>query len=146
MALIALVVCIFVLPTIPKGAIEEFPTLNAGLVYLFVGGLYLAVIPFLIALYQSWKLLNKIDNDTAFSQPSVDALKTIKYCGIGVSICFAAAIPCLFQIAELDDAPGLGGVALAFACAPLVISTFAAVLQKLLQNAINIKSENDLTV
>jgi hypothetical protein len=146
MALIALAICIFALPSIPKDAILEFPTLHTGLLYIFVGGLYLAVIPFLIALYQSWKLLNHIDKDTAFSQTSVNALKTIKYCGIGVSLCFAATIPLLFQIAELDDAPGLGGVALAFACAPLVISTFAAVLQKLLQNAINIKSENDLTV
>ena len=37
-------------------------------------------------------------------------------------------------------------MALAFACIPLVIATFAAVLEKLLKNAINIKSENDLTV
>jgi hypothetical protein len=146
MALIALAICIFALPSIPKGAVEEFPRLHTGLLYIFVGGLYLAAIPFLMALYQSWKLLNYIDKDTAFSQASVNALKAIKYCGIGVSIGFAAAIPCLFQIAEIDDAPGLGGMALAFACAPLVVSAFAAILQKLLQNAINIKSENDLTV
>ena len=49
-------------------------------------------------------------------------------------------------MAELDDAPGLGVIALAFVCMPLVIATFAAVLEKLLQNAIDIKSENDLTV
>jgi len=59
---------------------------------------------------------------------------------------YATGIPFLFQLAELDDAPGAGVIALAFACAPLVIATFAAVLQKVLQSAINIKSENDLTV
>jgi hypothetical protein len=35
---------------------------------------------------------------------------------------------------------------LAFVFAPIVIAVLAAVLQKLLDNAIAIKSENDLTV
>lgn len=146
MALIALAICIFALPSIPQGALREYPALESNLLYIFVGGLYWAAIPFLAALYQSWKLLNHIDKGTAFSQVSIQALEVIKYCGIGVSIGFAAAVPFLFQVAELDDAPGLGLLALAFTCAPFVVSTFAAVLEKLLQNAINIKSENDLTV
>lgn len=32
------------------------------------------------------------------------------------------------------------------ACAPIAVAVFAAILQRLLQDAINIKSENDLTV
>jgi hypothetical protein len=146
MGLIALAVCIFALPSITSGVVEEYPRINTLLLYICVGGLYLSAIPFLTALYQSLKLLGYIDKNQAFSQMSVNALKSIKYCGIAVSVCYAAGIPFLFHVAELDDAPGLGVIALAFAATPLVIATFAAVLQKLLQNAIDIKSENDLTV
>ena len=145
MGLVAAAVCIFALPSIHTGAAAEYPGVNI-LLYVFTGGLYLSAIPFFIALYQAWKLLRFIDTNQAFSQLSVSALKTIKYCGIIISICYAACIPFLFHVAQLDDAPGLGLIALVFTCAPLVISTFAAVLQKLLENAINIKSENDLTI
>ncbi len=145
MGLVAAAVCIFALPAITKGAKIEYPGPNT-LLYIFIGGLYLSAIPFFLALYQALKLLNYIDKNTAFSQASVNALKFIKYCGIAVSICYAAGVPFLFHVAELDDAPGLGLLALAFTCVPLVITTFAAVLEKLLQNAIDIKYENDLTV
>ncbi|MBU0905405.1 MAG: DUF2975 domain-containing protein, partial [Firmicutes bacterium] len=43
-------------------------------------------------------------------------------------------------------APGLGLVGMVMIFAPLVIAVFAAVLQRLLQEAIEIKSENDLMV
>lgn len=146
MGVIALAVAIFALPSMYKGVPNEFPPINKSLLYLFIGGLYFSFIPFFVALYQSIKLLSFIDQNTAFSEKSVRALKFIKYCGVAVCVSYASGIPLLFQVAELDDAPGLGAVALAFACAPLVIATFAAVLEKLLKSAINIKSENDLTV
>lgn len=145
MALIALAVAIFALPAIYQGASEEYPV-TTNFLHLFIGGLYLSVIPFFIALYQALKLLNYIDKNTAFSESSVTALRYIKYSAIANTLLYATGIPFLFQLAELDDAPGAGVIALAFACIPLVIATFAAVLEKVLQNAIDIKSENDLTV
>src|SRR3989344_7006977 len=145
MALIALAVGIFALTAIYTGIPKEYPV-TANFLYLFVAGLYLSVIPFFTALYQAFKLLSYIDKNSAFSASSVKALKYIKYSAIANSALYASSIPFLFQVAELDDAPGLGVIALAFVCMPLVIATFAAVLEKLLQNAIDIKSENDLTV
>jgi len=145
MAVVALVVCIFALPAIFNGAEVEFPRSNQ-LLYIFIVGLYVSVIPFFVALHQSLLLLNFIDKNTAFSQASVNALRVIKYCGVVVSVCYATGIPFLFYVAELDDAPGLGAIALAFTCIPLAVSVFAAVLEMLLQNAIDIKAENDLTV
>ncbi|MBX4188149.1 MAG: DUF2975 domain-containing protein [Candidatus Doudnabacteria bacterium] len=145
MGLVALAVCIFALPSITGGAAKEFPGAN-NFLYLMIGGLYFSAVPFFLALYQGLKLLSYIDKNQAFSQLSVSALKVIKYCGIVISVCYAAGIPYLFHVAELDDAPGLGLIALAFTCIPLVVATFAAVLQKLFQNALTIKSENDLTV
>ena len=109
-------------------------------------GLYIPVFPFLIALTQSWKLLNLIEGNKAFTQASVDAFKKIKYCGIAISLLFAAGMPYIFYVAEKDDAPGVVLIVLVIIGASFVIATFAGVLQKLIQNAVDIKSENDLTV
>jgi hypothetical protein len=146
MALIALAVAIFALPSIYNGVNKEFPVINVTLLQLFIGGLYVSSIPFFISLYQGLVLLSNIDNNIAFSEKSVRALKHIKYCASFIILCYALGIPFLFQVAELDDAPGLGVIALAFTCIPLVIATFAAVLEKLIQSGLDLKQENDLTV
>ena len=137
--------CIFAIPSISKGVGIEWPEL-AYLKYPILIGGYLTAIPFFFAIYQAFKLLNYIDKNMAFSASSVAALKRIKYCGIAMSVLYVAGMPILFQIADADDAPGLIVVGMFFVAAPAVIAVFAAVLQKLLQNAIDIKSENDLTV
>ena len=137
--------CIFAIPSISKGVGTEWPDL-AYLKYPILIGGYLTAISFFIALYQAFKLLTYIDKNTAFSEASVKALKYIKYCGIAMSVLYLAGMPILIQIADADDAPGAVGFGMLFAVAPLVVSVFAAVLQKLLQNAIDIKSENDLIV
>ena len=49
-------------------------------------------------------------------------------------------------MAEVDDAPGLAVVGMVPIFASLVIAVFAAVLQRLLKEAIDIKEENDLIV
>lgn len=112
---------------------------------IFVG-LYVPAIPFFIALYQALKLLGYIDQNKAFSDLSVKALKNIKYCAIIISSLFAAGMPYIFYVADRDDAPGLAAIGFVIIFASLVIGVFAAVLQKLLHSAIEIKSENDLTV
>ncbi|WP_449539654.1 DUF2975 domain-containing protein [Ferdinandcohnia sp. Marseille-Q9671] len=116
------------------------------ILYPIVTGMYLSVIPFFIALYQAYKLLSYIDKNQAFSQMSVKALKVIKYSAIAFSGLYVVILPFVFFLAELDDAPGLIIIGMVPVFAGLVIAVFAAVLQKLLQDAINIKSENDLTV
>jgi len=55
-------------------------------------------------------------------------------------------MPLVYVLAEDEDAPGLILFGTAFVFAPLVIAFFAAVLQKLLKQAIDIQSENDLTI
>ena len=146
MGLVALAVCIFALPPIARGAAIEYPIIAPVWLYLFIGGLYLSVIPFFVALLQGMKLLHYIDTNTSFSPVSLKALRIIKFSGIAISICYAAGIPYLFYVADFDDAPGLILLSVAFACVPLVVATFATVLQKLFQSALEIKSENDLTV
>src|SRR3989344_4763806 len=137
--------CIFAIPAISTGVGIEWPQLAYPKYPILIAG-YLTAIPFFFALYQAFSLLTYIDKNTAFSEVSVRALRYIKYCGIAMSTLYAASMPILFQIADADDAPGLVLFGMLFVVAPTVVAVFAAVLQKLLQSAIDIKSENDLTV
>ncbi len=118
----------------------------AHILYPIIIGMYVSVIPFYFALFQAFKLLCYIDKNKAFSQISVKALKNIKYCAITISTLYVVMMPFVFLVAEKDDAPGLIIFGMVPVFASMVIAVFAAVLQKLLKEAIDIKSENDLTV
>ena len=128
-------------PNSPYWALPELEKLQ----YPLLVGMYIAMVPFFIALYQTLKLLSYIDRNEAFSELSVKALKTIKYCAITIIIVYTIELPFLYLLTKADDAPGiLIGIVVIFAS--LVIAVFAAVLQRLLQDAIRIKAENDLIV
>jgi hypothetical protein len=109
-------------------------------------GLYATVIPFFFALYQAFRLLHNIDKNHAFSEASIKALRNIKYCAIVMSVLYWTCMPLVFVFADLDDAPGAVLIGAALASSPLIVATFVAVLQKLVQNALDMKLENDLTV
>ncbi|TCN24210.1 DUF2975 domain-containing protein [Mesobacillus foraminis] len=140
-----LALCIFLVPQVGNFAAELYPD-HAYLKYLVFIDLYGTAIPFYFALYQAFKLLSYIDKNKAFSELSVGALKKIKYCAITISGLYVIGMPLFYLIAERDDAPGFILIGMVLILASLVIAVFAAVLQRLLQEAINIKSENDLTV
>ena len=145
MAAGVLAFCIFSIPAISKGVGIEWPQI-AYLKYPILIGGYATAIPFFIALYQAFNLLTYIDKNIAFSGMSVMALRNIKYCGILMTVLYVMGMPIVAQVAEADDAPGLIILGMVITVAPTVVAVFAAVLQKLLQNAIDIKSENELTV
>ncbi len=131
--------CIFALPA---GIHSD----NTGQYKYILMGLYIPAVPFFIALYQAMKLLDYIDTNKAFSILSIGALNIIKFCALIISVLFLAGMPYIFQVADKDDAPGVVMLGLVIIGASFVIATFAAVLQKLLQNAADLQSENDLTV
>lgn len=140
-----LALCVFALPSMSQGGAEEFPEARLA-VFLIVAGLYASALPFFLALWQALKLLDSIDRNTAFSESSVTALRNIKRCAIVISAIYAAFLPLLLPIGAADDAPGLLVFGAALAFVPVTVAVFAAVLERLLRNAIEIKSENDLTV
>jgi len=140
-----LALLIFALPALYKGGSEEFPAASRALLAT-IGILYVTAVPFFVALWQTLSILRFIDQNKAFSDLSVKALRNIKYCAIVMAGLYLACVPLLIPIAEADDAPGLVVYGAALACSPIVVAVFAAVLQRLLQNAIDIKSENELTV
>ena len=137
--------CLFVVPEIANYATELYPDFSY-IKYLLIIVLYASAIPFYFALYQAFKLLIYIDKNEAFSEFSVSALKNIKNSAITISILYVVGMPLFYLMAERDDAPGFIVIGLVVIFGSTVIAVFAAVLQKLLKEAIDIKSENDLTV
>lgn len=111
------------------------------IIYTFIGS-----IPFFVALYQAIKLLGYVDSNKVFSQYSVDAVKNIKYCAIAFSGFILLGILYINLFIKGEDSAGVTALSIVITFASIVIATAAAVFQRLLQNAINIKSENDLTV
>lgn len=139
-----LALCIFLVPHMANFAAKLYPNI-APMKYLVFIVMYGAAVSFYFALYQAFNLLRYIDENTAFSELSVKALKNIKCCAITISGLYVLGLPLFHFIAKKVDPPiGLMGLIIIFAS--LVIAVFAAILQRLLQEAINIKSENDLTV
>jgi ABC-type proline/glycine betaine transport system permease subunit len=145
MGIPVLALAIFLVPQIGNFAAELYPEM-AFIKYFVYLDLYAAAIPYYFALYQAFRLLNFIDRNEAFSELSVNALKNIKFSAITLSGVYVLGLPLFYLVAERDDAPGIILIGLVIAFASFVIAVFAAVLQRLLKEAIDIKSENDLIV
>jgi Protein of unknown function (DUF2975) len=110
------------------------------LAYAYVGSL-----PFFFGLYQAFKLLGCVGQGQAFSPGAIKALRHIKYCALAV-IGFIVGGEAYIILGVSDDRAGgiAMGVFTSFAC--LVTATAAAVLERVLQSAVELKSEHDLTV
>jgi hypothetical protein len=113
----------------------------------FLACAYVASLTFFISLYQAFKLLGYMGQNKIFSQEAVRALRIIKYCAtIFVGFVVAAeAYLFVFQRGK-DDIAGGVFMGLLMIAAFGVIATAAAVFERTLQNAVDIKSEYDLTV
>lgn len=140
-----LALCIFGLPWIARDAAESSAKM-ACVLYGILIVMYVSAIPFFLALYQGFKLLCYIDMNKAFSELSVKALRNIKNCANAISILYVLSMPLFYIVGEVDDAPGVILIGMIFVFVPMVIAVFAAVLQKLLKNAIDIKNDNELTI
>jgi hypothetical protein len=111
----------------------------------FLAYAYIASIPFFVALYQAFKLLGYAEQNKVFSQAAVKALRTIKYCAISI-IGFVAIGEIFIMLSESDDPQGGFFMGILITFGSIVIATAAAMFERILQNAVDIKSENDLTV
>jgi hypothetical protein len=101
-----------------------------------------------VALYQAFTLLGYIGQNKVFSQAAVNALRIIKYCAISLVAFIVGAEAYLFIVQRRVEEDIAGGVmmGLLMIFVSVVIATAAAVFERTLQNAVDIKSENDLTV
>lgn len=111
----------------------------------FLAYVYLASIPFFVAIFQAIRVLNHVRQNTTFSPTAVQAVRTIKYCTL-LMIGFVAFSFVFMMFGEQEDRPQ-GIMMRVFVAVPsIVVATAAAIFERLLQNAVELKSENDLTV
>lgn len=111
------------------------------LAYAYVGSL-----PFFFGLYQAFKLLGYVGQGQAFSPAAVKALRRIKYCALAViGFIVGGEAYIILGVVSDDKAGGIAmGISMSFAC--VVTATAAVVLERVLQSAVDLKSDNDLTV
>ena len=108
---------------------------------------YASSIAFFVALYKAFKLLGYIGQNKVFSSNSVEALKSIKYCAIVLSVLIVAAgLYIRISHNKEDDPAGFLAICIVTTFVSIVVATAAAIFEKILQNAIDMKSENDLTI
>jgi hypothetical protein len=108
---------------------------------------YAASIAFFVALYKAFRLLGYIGQNKVFSPEAVGSLRSIKYCAIVLSALIAvAAIYVRIFHSDDDDPAGFIAISIVTIFASVVVATAAAIFQRILQSAMDMKSENDLTI
>jgi len=120
--------------------------LNLFSIYLdpFILYGYSASIAFFIALYKAFKLLGYIGQNKVFSLNSVKTLRSIKQCAIVLSILIVAAgIYIRIFHAKDDDPAGFLAICIVTTFVSIIVATAVAVFEKILQNGMDIKSENE---
>ena len=113
----------------------------------FLSYVYVGALPFFFGLYQAFKLLGYVGQGQAFSPAAVNALRRIKYCALAV-VGFIVGAEAYIILGPNDGDDRAGGVAMgvftSFVC--VVTATAAGMLERVLQRAVDLKLENDLTV
>jgi hypothetical protein len=113
----------------------------------FLAYAYIGSIAFFVALFQGFKLLDYVGQGKIFSQMAVNTLRTIKYCTMSLIASLLGAEAYFFIVMRSkDDIAGGVVMGLLMIFLSAVIGTAAAVFERTLQSALDIKSENDLTV
>jgi hypothetical protein len=111
----------------------------------FLAYAYVASIPFFVALFQAFKVLGLAGQNRVFSQAAVNALRTIKFCAIAI-IAFVAGAEVFIMLHSSDDRAGGVFMGILITVGSAIIAAAAATFERILQNAVDLKSENDLTV
>ena len=111
----------------------------------FLAYAYIASIAFFAALYQAFKVLGYVRHNKVFSQEAVRALRTIKVCAVAI-IGFVVGAEIFIMLSNSDDRAGGVFIGVLISFGAVVIATAAAMFERILENAVAIKSKNDLTV
>lgn len=148
LAISVLAVCAILFPELARE--ESLGKATPPVVYPFLIGAWVLSLPIFYALQQTLKLVSYIDTNMAFSFLSVKALRNIKRSAIVFSILIILGALTVIIMARSADAKEdithIFTLCFIFTFISSVIATFVAVLQKLLEDAIEMKKENDLII
>jgi hypothetical protein len=110
----------------------------------FLAYAYIASIPFFVALRQAFTVLGYAGRNTVLSPAAVRALRTIRHCAMAI-VGFVAAGEIFIMLGDSDDRAGGVFMGILIIFFSIVIATTMVVLERVVQNAVDIMSENDLT-
>src|SRR5262245_60997352 len=108
----------------------------------FLAYAYIASIPFFVALHQAYKLLGYVGQNTVFSQAAVRALRTIRYCAMAI-VCSVVVGEIFIMLGDSDDRAGGVFIGMLIILPSIVIAAAMVVFERILQNAVEINSDND---
>ncbi len=111
----------------------------------FLAYVYVASLAYFTALYQACKVLVLARHNRVFSQEAVNAMRSIKYCAVAI-VGFVALALVFIMLNDSDDRAGGVFMGVVITLGSIVIATAAAMFERILQNAVDLKSESDLTV
>lgn len=99
----------------------------------FLAYAYVASVPFFVALYQAFNVLAYIRENKAFSQATVKALRTIKFCALAI-IGFVAVGELFIMLGSSDDRAGGVFIGILITFGSVVVAAAAAMFERILQN------------
>jgi hypothetical protein len=112
----------------------------------FLAYAYVASIPFFVGLYQAFKVLRYAGQNELFSQAAMKAVRTIRYCAMCVIGFLVGGEAYLFIVRRSeDDIAGGVAVGLFMILVFVAIAAVAAMSERVLQNAVDMKSATDAT-
>ena len=109
----------------------------------FLAYVYLGSIAFFVAIYQAYRLLGFIGQGRLVTADSVDALRTIKYCGWVLAAMIAGAVAYMFIfVGGKDDIAGGVAMGVSMILVSVVVAAVAAKFERRLETACTARRAN----
>lgn len=102
----------------------------------FIVYMYIASIAFFAVLYQIFKVLGNIGQDKTFSQATLKALRTIRYCATTFVVLVTVPVGYLFIARPEDDIAGGVAVGLFIVLVSVVTAIVATMYGRFVQKAV----------
>jgi hypothetical protein len=108
----------------------------------FLAYVYIASIPFFVALYHAFRVLGYAGQNKVFSETAVKSLRTMKYCALATAGLIVAADAYIIITNDgKDDFAGAVSLGVIATFVFTVLAAAAAVFERILQNGMDIKSD-----
>ncbi len=110
----------------------------------FLAYIYIASIPFFVALYQAFNVLRYARENKMLTQAAVKSIRIIKYCALVIAVSIILAIVYIKIAAQSshDDPAGAIMLGIVISFLSVVVTVVASMFEKIVQNAVEIKSKN----
>ncbi len=106
----------------------------------FLALVYLGSIPFFVALFQTFKILGYIGQNKVFSDATIKALQTIKYCAIAIIgfVVIEEIFILLSNPAAGDDGPQAIVMGALITFGSIVVATTAGMFERIVESVVDI--------